>query len=1198
MLQTNYDKEEVKKAVNAKHIQDLHGFNEQEAWVEDKVLRLKKTPQWGQMNDSEKRTTLNILHDTFANGLLRSINSPITKDQWVDAALSGQIDKDSIEKHFAGKFEDLVGQTGTWGMYGVDSMMLAGVNFGHRMFTRAYTDAFNNALPPEGVPTENTMQALAAGFQHHMDSWFDKAADNLTQNLHNLDFFFGTHPAQNGFNGFVAPLVGRTVGELPFYLMLGEGLGAGLGAVAENVAVQGAARDTVPVLGKAAGWAARGALSLTETMQATRKGQVVLGAMRSATEGYMVGRIEGKGHEESMEMAQDWALQNTALHLFGISASNARQQYWGKIQALGGRALAYTGLEQGIARVFNKYWNIDIAPQFDFTPHAGPRDARGEVSDPRISMMGHQESYGQLERDWHGPSISPDQRAARERGDPDHEFLDPSVQTHAEAHRARVQRGRETTAKSLEFERNYRVHPHDPAYAENPNQPHYSVIVRDNKWANSDVPVREHTANGLNYKSRFVGPGEPIQVNVHDSTGKRIAIMDMVPRDDLVGNAVQGSWPITHPVYRGMGIAREMYSQVPAIAKSYGFGAFHAEEYRTDAGEGLWRGFYERGRASKELTPGRQTYYKMDFNRFAHDLHGDPATMPKIGPFGVEGIDHQFQRTPLRREAIDGRYIGRLEYMHGEHGIGDDLIVDAPHPSVKMAGHLIYNNEYHRYENARELQSQYHMLVRRAQAEMRRFDPIREQFADTNEQLLYDLAAEHIKDENGVGRRDIANFTLSQLRTLYTAAAHEITRAAETVPSASPETVAKEVAAKADAKAKTSPKYAEYTKRALTELKLDPKKVATEAIVQQNKNNNRAPIRRILGQLRNIVEGGLRTGSKEQPVHTNEAFSAGPTQIFTEEHEFEPQEGASAQLGLTPDIRAKMNSHRVANIERVRSTRQRARRFLTNAAERENRLALGSDRLASDGTRVGARDRRSYPERLSAEISEDFRESLSRAEGLFNRDGTPIANSGGIDWERNYGAQYLFHWGDRKHLPEPIVRKLDRELTKFYGEGYTYADWDRAADKVGKDLIYLAKIGAIQADGRIKIYSSSNHVAEPSIWQVRLPSEVEENELQLMGEILKAYPRAAANMHNVLKIFQNERTKAYSIEDWHKYNRMIDDAMRGQLSAEAIATLRQIRGIPNTEATPTPASVEASTPRARTTRRRSRRQPPESTVPR
>lgn len=1067
------------------------------------------------MDETGKRYALGTVYDSWvANNYISTGNTPMSRADWIEGALAPQNTVMPWE-NYRSNWEDFALQSSMQAVSGGVTKIKEGIDFGHRMFTKAYTKAFDNDLPPEGVPWPKTSDGLAAGVYNHIDNWFDRASSWASSGVGRANYVLGTHPSKSYLNSFAGG-VGNFAGQLPFYMALGEGIVAGGGLALEGVglgaeALAGTSGAVDAAVGRGLGTAVNLTTNITRALGATRTGSLIGKALVGYSEGYLSGTIAGKSsHERKME-GVDWAAQNVLFGLVGMNAQDLIRRYklddaarkWGaQVIRLGGKALGYTLFEGGISRAFNNHVNIEIRPDSFGWPTGAASKTDYHVD------VGGQETHSEINRELGNEQEYQHyiMQGIDYRGDSDTQ------------------------------------HGFDPLFT--------------SSWDRSIHPIREHKANGITYQSRFVSFNRPILVRAVDSKGNQIAQVKMIPKG---GGDVQTNWPFVVPSMRSRGIASALYKEIPAIAKSYGFTGFRSEYSRTNLGEGLWKGLSDRGFAlpiGQGYMPGVPAYYRMSFNLFANE-HGVPGTIPP------SGIDGQFTWTPLSRQEIGEANLGRLEPMEGGRGISD-----APHPDMPNVGHLVYNNKYYRYTNLTEMRTQYERLVRKAESDLRQYDPVRDSMTRASERVLYNLANQEF------GRGDISRFTPEMLHRLYARYSQFLNEAAEEVPQHNPQDVRKEVTTQVSAQAQSSSQFASFAQRAQQELGVDVVEAVTEDRIRQNKDQTRPSIFRTI---RDLTQAAFRrsTGDASPMVDgIDSAYTGFPSQIFTENSDYEPQEGASASYGgITPDVRRMMRSQRIANVETIKKARNNARRFLTDRDAREARLS--SNRLASDATFVGQRDPRTYNQRLAAETTDDFVKTLEQSL-LLNPNDHPVAS--GVVFEHPV-SRFLFHWGDRKKLPRAVVEKLAKEIRKVSNDrSITYQQMDRASDTVAKELIGLAKINDIKSDGAMHIYGSNKYFAAQSIWQLDLVEKVNDFEKQLMGTILGNHPEALRDMEMVLNILQPKRTAAYDIEDWIKYNRAIDDAMRGVITPE---TAEHLRGIRTEQRAAAAAAAPPPTPRTR-----------------
>jgi GNAT superfamily N-acetyltransferase len=1228
----NDQKVKYENAIKAKNIEDLTDYDSKMAWNEHNLQKLHQSPHWPK-DPNAQRLALSMVYDrwiapTLAQGNDRPMGMSIAdyKHTWVEAALNPNMANPTY--NFRSKFDDYYGLEGTPTQNGLNEVAVKGkeiVDFGHRMYMKHFTSAFNQSYPPGGVPWIKTKDSWSKGFDDYVNNKFDQASQFFERGVNLTGYNLGVHPSKSWIAsvGGTAEKFGVQAG---YYGALGQvvggPLGVGMGITRAGIASAEGLPGIIGGAGKLTGTVWDAAANLTNMFRATKAGSVVAAGIRNYGEGYIAASIANrKGRERELE-AENWAIQGMLFHIAGINLAENRERLLAGLTRWGGKALALTGFDNAISRIFNHEWDINIFPESYKGPGGpGSREFRmgggpGDV-DPGIEEKIAAKEAADAQRAM-GVSPYANMTVAQMRN----EMLgDPTT-------------GREFRGDSQEYQ-NYLEDGHSD-WRRNATWPQDDPIhnagnySRDWFWERSLFPVREHSEGGVTYKSRFIGGrgrwSNYILLNAYDASGRRIGLADLRMSNDIVNNALQGSWPSVHPSMQGQGYGTKMYSQVPSVARSYGFEAFHSEGSRTNAGNALWNAMRRNGFAGAYHDPyyvraGHRTagpmddaalanepndtngrpyphHFESNFADLAKDVHGEPGTMPHVPP--RVGIDNQFSWSPIHREDVTDPYMdinsplytvqmGQEMEIRGTAGRGAGLLFDYPHPDVPTQGYLVYRNrhgefDHYAYTNIHEMQAHYSRLTADAQNRLRQFDPLRASLGDASEQMLYDLAGQHFN-----GRRDISRFTVGQQERLYRIFGRELQNAADNAVVHNPDVVKEEIQAEHNPES-------EYSRRAREELGVEPVQAATEHRVEQYKERGTSWRDRI-SDMWHVARNGFRGRGTRTAYDPTPDFAPGPSKLFSEEGEYEPSEGASASYGrVTPDIRRYMNrAGRSANLERIRTARTSSRRFLTNPDERNARLS--SDRLAADGTRVGRRDPRGYHERLSHEHTEDFALTLHGTIGgamLKDDEGNFIRGSAGLDFEK-HEHRFLFHFGDRKNLPEAVVRKLAYEIRKVPGnENLTYAQMDRAADEVGKELIRLAKIGALQADGRIKIFKSSNFLGRPSIWQANLLTEVEQHEMQMLDFILKNYPDARNDMRVLMGALQHQRGRSYNIEDWIKYNRAIDDAMRGYVTQEML----QSAGVIGRTAAITDVDPTTTAPPARSRRSRRRRAPPEGqTVP-
>jgi hypothetical protein len=190
-------------------------------------------------------------------------------------------------------------------------------------------------------------------------------------------------------------------------------------------------------------------------------------------------------------------------------------------------------------------------------------------------------------------------------------------------------------------------------------------------------------------------------------------------------------------------------------------------------------------------------------------------------------------------------------------------------------------------------------------------------------------------------------------------------------------------------------------------------------------------------------------------------------------------------------------------------------------------------RLAADGTKVGARDKRSWNERLKSDNYKDFIEDLKEADGNH------------IQFE-NPEHRLLFHYANRDQLPTPVRSKLLRML-KYKMPGQSAEQIGKSADRLLVHLHQLATTGRLTAEKNV--FKSSNYAGAPTKWQFDLNTEVDKQELALLAKTIELHPNGLKAMKGIVQIFQANRRMSLATdpEQWLLYNRVLDNLLTGQV---------------------------------------------------
>lgn len=499
-----------------------------------------------------------------------------------------------------------------------------------------------------------------------------------------------------------------------------------------------------------------------------------------------------------------------------------------------------------------------------------------------------------------------------------------------------------------------------------------------------------------------------------------------------------------------------------------------------------------------------------------HPADGKPV--PKVG------LDGQYSWTPSRPKDFKGGVV--LDHTHSPL----DSMKVTPHGAIYDSGTITYKGEQYPYNNHTEMQAIFDRLATASEAERAKNDPILHR---TNEAMGNALKA---LSDVMFGHRDISRLSHEELGQLHSRFGDIINRSLDEAPMHAPEVVEAEQAEKIAEHNKKNPLSAKWDAK-LTKNGDSPAKAVTKNIVEQAKKRSG-----VKNADKDVAKAAaVKKGSKaaKDALKKDVGYTLGD--------EYEPEEGASASFGvedaLTPDVKAQLKKGTLDTIATAHNTRVNSKVYMVNPKSKGYRL--GSDELAADGTRIGARNKKTWHERLAKETTKQFIETLR------------IADGDAIDFE-NDGHRLLYHWGNRKVYDPLIEKKMDRELKKEYGDNFKYADFDRASDLLGRHIIQLAKTNEVQLDGRMKVFNSSNFFDQPTIWQAELETDMHRLEVGLLEHMLQHYPDALETMQGTLEAFQNKRAETYKVEDWLRYNRMIDTLMSGELTPDMKAEMKAL----------------------------------------
>ena len=301
--------------------------------------------------------------------------------------------------------------------------------------------------------------------------------------------------------------------------------------------------------------------------------------------------------------------------------------------------------------------------------------------------------------------------------------------------------------------------------------------------------------------------------------------------------------------------------------------------------------------------------------------------------------------------------------------------------------------------------------------------------------------------------------------------------------------------------------HAEYENEIAAEVKGNPELGKRMAEVQALSPKKTAPAQVMAkNQVKDIAE---QTGiiSKEAALNKADRFQRDVRGRFSKKGSYGLEEKASASFG--PKDLAELHKNSVA--------------YFKNPGK-------AGERRAADGTLIGGRDKRTWNERLKAENTKQFIETLKEGQG------------GGIKFEDPKHLM-LFNWANRKELPEVVASKLRYELKKAY-PNYHVKQLDAMADRGLVHLQMLAQSGRL-AKGE-SVFNSTNMFGAPTEWQTALNTEIDAAELQHLKETIKMHPNGLKAMKGILDVFQSNRANSITKpEDWLMYNKVIQNILNG-----------------------------------------------------
>jgi hypothetical protein len=136
----------------------------------------------------------------------------------------------------------------------------------------------------------------------------------------------------------------------------------------------------------------------------------------------------------------------------------------------------------------------------------------------------------------------------------------------------------------------------------------------------------------------------------------------------------------------------------------------------------------------------------------------------------------------------------------------------------------------------------------------------------------------------------------------------------------------------------------------------------------------------------------------------------------------------------------------------------------------------------------------------------------------------------------------LYHYGNRKDLPEGLQRTLLYRLKQVKGNEFASAkDLKTSADWLHVHLLNMAKSGRLAEEGNI--YRSSKLGGGPmswTKWQRMLSTEADHNDIDLTLKALKNHPKAAKAFAAAIKTLQKTKPNIQTPEEYVLYTKQLN----------------------------------------------------------
>lgn len=145
----------------------------------------------------------------------------------------------------------------------------------------------------------------------------------------------------------------------------------------------------------------------------------------------------------------------------------------------------------------------------------------------------------------------------------------------------------------------------------------------------------------------------------------------------------------------------------------------------------------------------------------------------------------------------------------------------------------------------------------------------------------------------------------------------------------------------------------------------------------------------------------------------------------------------------------------------------------------------------------------------------------------------------------------LFHWGNKRQLPDAVRTKLLSELKAHVKDAYPRqaflaADLDKYAERGGLHLQMLAQSGRLSTERNM--FRSTNLFGAPTEWQTDLNTEIDQEEISRLKSTIMLHKSSLGTVNTYLKALQSNRARGLvTPRQWRDYNEAIGMLLGGEL---------------------------------------------------